>query len=78
LASIIRRLGTDQFPRLYIGIGRPGRRTDVIDYVLSEARGKEAAALEEAVHTAADAVIQLAEQGLEKVMNVFNRRVEDA
>jgi peptidyl-tRNA hydrolase len=48
-----------------------------VEYVLSEPRGKEADALEEAVHIAADGVVQLLEQGLEKVMNVFNRRSVD-
>jgi peptidyl-tRNA hydrolase, PTH1 family len=77
LASIIRRLGRQDFPRLYIGIGRPNRRELVVDYVLSEPRGKEADVLEEAVHSAADGVVQLLEQGLEKVMNVFNRSSVD-
>jgi PTH1 family peptidyl-tRNA hydrolase len=77
LASIIRRLGRQDFPRLYIGIGRPNRRDLVVDYVLSEPKGKEAGFLEEAVQFAADGVIQLLEQGLEKVMNVFNRRSVD-
>jgi PTH1 family peptidyl-tRNA hydrolase len=76
LAAIIRRLGRHDFPRLYIGIGRPNRRTDVVDYVLSEPRGKEANLLEEAVQTAALGVLQLMEEGLERVMNVFNRRPE--
>jgi PTH1 family peptidyl-tRNA hydrolase len=77
LASIIRRVGNQNFPRLFIGIGRPDRRDHVVQYVLSAPRGKEAQALEEAVHLAADGVIQLLEHGLEKVMNVFNRRTED-
>lgn len=76
LAAIIRRLGRHDFPRLYIGVGRPNRRTNVVDYVLSEPRGKEANLLEEAVQTAALGVLQLMEEGLERVMNVFNRRPE--
>jgi PTH1 family peptidyl-tRNA hydrolase len=76
LAAIIRRLGRNDFPRLYIGVGRPNRRTDVVDYVLSDPRGKEATLLEEAVQTAALAVLQLMEEGLERVMNVVNRRNE--
>lgn len=76
LASIIRRLGRQDFPRLYIGIGRPAGRHQVVEYVLSEPRGKQAQALREAVHTAADGVLQLIEVGLEEVMNVFNRRSE--
>ena len=77
LASIISRLGRQDFPRLYIGIGRPNRRSRVVEYVLSEPRGKEADILEEAIHFAADGVIQLLEEGLERVMNVFNRRSAD-
>ncbi|UCF98729.1 MAG: aminoacyl-tRNA hydrolase [Spirochaetaceae bacterium] len=76
LASIIRRLGRQDFPRLYIGIGRPIHRDDVVRYVLSAAKGKEAVALEESVYRAAEAVVQLQKEGLEKVMNVFNRRAE--
>jgi PTH1 family peptidyl-tRNA hydrolase len=77
LDSIIRRMGQQDFPRLYIGIGRPNRRGNVVEYVLSEPKGKEADALEEAIHLAADGVIRLLEEGLEKVMNVFNRRSVD-
>ena len=74
LESIIRKLGRSDFLRLYIGIGRPGRRTDVVDYVLSEPRGGEALLLEEAVHQACDAVLQLMEGGLERIMNVVNKK----
>jgi len=77
LISIIRRLGREDFPRLYIGIGRPNRRGDVVDYVLSEPRSREAELLEEAVYAAADGVIRLMDEGLERTMNVFNRKIED-
>jgi PTH1 family peptidyl-tRNA hydrolase len=77
LESIIRRLGRQDFPRLTIGIGRPGQRVDVVRYVLSEPRGKEADALELSIHEAADAVVRLQAEGLEKVMNVFNRKSAD-
>lgn len=77
LASIIQRLGRQDFPRLFIGIGRPNDRSHVVDYVLSEPKGKEADTLEEALHIAADGVIRLQEEGLEKVMNVFNKRSLD-
>jgi PTH1 family peptidyl-tRNA hydrolase len=78
LSAIIRRLGREDFPRLYVGIGRPTRRADVVRYVLSEPRGKEADALEEAVHAAADGVVRLMEDGLDRVMNAFNRRSQES
>ncbi len=76
LVAIIQRLGRHDFPRLYIGVGRPNRRTAVMDYVLSEPRGNEANLLDDGVHKAAACVLQLMEEGLERVMNVFNRRTE--
>jgi PTH1 family peptidyl-tRNA hydrolase len=78
LESIIRRLGRQDFPRLYIGIGRPNHRVDVVQYVLSQPRGKEADALEHSIHEAADAVVRLQDEGVEKVMNVFNQRSADS
>jgi PTH1 family peptidyl-tRNA hydrolase len=74
LASIIRALGREDFLRLYVGIGRPRDRQQVIDYVLAEPRREEALLLEEAVQRAAEAVLQLAEVGPEGVMNALNQR----
>jgi peptidyl-tRNA hydrolase len=48
----------------------------VVQYVLSEPRGTDRLLLAEAVERAADAVLQVMEEGLERVMNVFNRRPE--
>jgi PTH1 family peptidyl-tRNA hydrolase len=74
LFSIGRHLGTDEYMRLLIGIGRPVHKGQVVDYVLDEPRGDEASLVAEAVRRAADAVLLLLAEGPSKVMNAYNRR----
>jgi PTH1 family peptidyl-tRNA hydrolase len=74
LASIIRHLGTDDFMRLLVGIGRPARKGQVVKYVLDEPPGDEEPLVAEAVQRAADAVLLLLAEGPERVMNEYNRR----
>ena len=74
LSSIISKLGTASFMRLYIGVGRPGNRKEVINYVLGDPRGDEAVLIEEALYTASECILKLLEEAPEKVMNVFNKK----
>jgi PTH1 family peptidyl-tRNA hydrolase len=74
LDSIVRRTGSREFMRLYIGIGRPGRPGEVVDYVLAPPEEIEAPLIAEAVERAADAVLRLPEDGLEQVMNGLNQQ----
>ena len=74
LQSIINALGTQEFMRLLIGIGRPAHKGQVVGHVLAAPRRGEAAAVEEAVAKAADAVQLLLSEGPEKVMNEYNRK----
>jgi PTH1 family peptidyl-tRNA hydrolase len=69
LRSIIGQLGND-FVRVRIGVGRPPPDMTVTDYVL----GKMNAAVRDAVPVAADAVVEVVEQGSEAAMNRFNVR----
>lgn len=73
LKSIIQHLGTDQFPRIRLGIGEPPRpEYDAKDWVLSSFRGEDAAAMEAAAARAAQAVEYYIQYGPEKTMNAFN------
>ncbi|MCX7029932.1 MAG: aminoacyl-tRNA hydrolase [Spirochaetes bacterium] len=74
LASISRHLGTDDFMRLLVGIGRPAHRGQVVEYVLDEPRADEEPLVAGAVQRAADAVLLLLAEGPERVMNEYNRR----
>ncbi len=72
LKSIIGVLGTEQFARLRIGVGRGDPRRDLADHVLSAIPPDIRDVVDEAVVTAADAVECFARDGIEKTMQVFN------
>ena len=72
LQNTIDHLGTQQFARLRIGIGRPPGRMDAAAYVLQKPRSDEREALELAVARAADAVVLWARQGVATAMNAVN------
>jgi peptidyl-tRNA hydrolase, PTH1 family len=71
--DVITQIG-DDFWRLRFGIGHPGSRQEVIDYVLRRAPPSEQALLDEAVGAAIEAVPRLLADGAEKVMNSLHRR----
>lgn len=72
LGDVIRRLGTEEFSRLRVGIGSPPEGWDATDYVLGKLNHEEKAALDEAVLEAADAVALWAREGIECAMNRYN------
>ena len=71
LDSVISSLGSKDFIRVRVGIGRPPG--DGIDYVLSPFTEAERAQLPDIVRRAADAIDVILEQGLERAMTDFNR-----
>jgi PTH1 family peptidyl-tRNA hydrolase len=72
LKSVIERLGTTEFPRLRLGVGRGDGRRDLADHVLAKFERSEQAELETFIGRAADAAEMFAADGIAKVMNVFN------
>jgi len=72
LTSIIEQLGTQEFPRLRIGIGRPPGQMDPADYVLEDFWGSEKELLPQLFIRAVDAVKDFLQYGLEHAMNGFN------
>lgn len=74
LQSIISSIGTDDFPRIMLGIGRPGHKGEVIAHVLGAPRKGEEEVFDQAVETAARAVLLLLTDGPSRVMNEINRR----
>jgi peptidyl-tRNA hydrolase, PTH1 family len=74
LESTIKLLGTSDFARLKIGVGRPAHgRDENVDFLLSPPRGDERIALDDAIQRAADAALAWALEGAEAAMNRFNR-----
>jgi PTH1 family peptidyl-tRNA hydrolase len=73
LRDAIAHIG-ESFWRLRLGIGHPGNKTDVIDYVLTRAPRSEEDLIMEAVNLAADCIPLLLEQGAERAMTKLHSR----
>jgi len=72
MQSIIQTLGTQDFPRLRIGIDRPPGRMDAADYVLQDFSKGEAESLPEILDRGVAAVLTFITDGIEAAMNEFN------
>jgi peptidyl-tRNA hydrolase, PTH1 family len=73
LRSIAQQLGTIDYARLRVGVGRGDSRRDLADHVLATFEPEEAAAIEDAIARSADAVETWLVDGLTKAMNTYNR-----
>ena len=69
--SIIQSLGTNAFPRLRIGIGRPSHN-DAVNYVLGRFNEDDAVTFARVLDRAVDAVDVFVERGVDAAMNEFN------
>lgn len=73
--SIIENLGTQIFPRLRLGIGRPPGQMQAADYVLQNFRKDEMMLVSEMLNTAVDAILLFTESGLNAAMTKFNGQI---
>lgn len=76
IKSLIEALGTPQFLRLKIGVGRPAPGRDAADYVLEPVPNSELAVFEPCLERAVDALECLIHRGPDVAMNQFNVREE--
>jgi PTH1 family peptidyl-tRNA hydrolase len=72
LRDIIAALGTTEFARLRVGIGRPGTSRATVNHVLSTFRTDERELATEAIASAADAVERWLAEGIDAAMNQYN------
>jgi PTH1 family peptidyl-tRNA hydrolase len=72
MTSTIDRLGTDEFPRLRLGIGRPPGQMQAPDYVLQDFSDDEMVVISETLNRAVEASLTWVTQGLDAAMNKFN------
>ncbi len=73
LRSIIERLGSEDFARLRVGVGRGDPRRELADHVLARFDPEERPIVDEAILRAADAAGVFVTDGIDVVMNRFNR-----
>ena len=75
MASIITQLGTQDFPRMRLGIGRTPGQMDPVDYVLKDFLPSENELLKIVLQTAVEASQTFINEGLTKTMNKYNGEV---
>ena len=76
VASAIERLGTKDFCRLRLGIGRPPGRMDPAAYVLQDFAQGDLSLLSDILDHAAEAVLTFISEGLNAAMNKFNGNIQ--
>jgi peptidyl-tRNA hydrolase, PTH1 family len=77
MANTIELLGTKDFPRLRLGIGRPPGRMDAKDYVLQDFSKDELKLMPELLSRASDAALEFVMKGLNAAMNKYNGDIRE-
>ncbi|RME71932.1 MAG: aminoacyl-tRNA hydrolase [Chloroflexi bacterium] len=77
MRSLIQHLGTEEFPRIRLGIGRPAGRMPVEAYVLQKFSPDEWEMMQITYQRAADAVEAVLTEGIDRAMNRFNLPGQD-
>ncbi len=72
MMSTIERLGTDEFPRLRLGIGRPPGQMEAPDYVLQDFSNADLILISETLDRAVEAALTWVTEGLDTAMNKYN------
>ena len=75
LKSIIARLGTEDFPRIRLGVGDKDENRDLAAHVLGHFSKEEEKLMEEAYADVAKACICTVTEGIEKGMNLYNKKI---
>ncbi len=72
MKSVIKEIGTEKFPRVRVGIGKPEHKGDLINYVIGKISEENRIILDKSTDLARDAVIEIIKNGMDKAMNLFN------
>ena len=74
IKNIIAHLGTQEFPRIKVGVGAKPPKMDLADYVLSRFGAEEQKIMDEAFGEAAEAAVMMMTAGAERAMNHYNAK----
>ena len=72
LKSVVEQLGTTDFPRIRLGVGRGDARRDLADYVLATFDPPELPEVDRLIARAADAAQMFIVEDIDTVMNTYN------
>jgi len=74
LKSIIASLGSADFMRVRMGIGKPSEKTPVEDYVLQKFNSDESALLEQIIQSASEATADIIKSGMQQAMAKYHTK----
>lgn len=74
MKSVIQNIGTEEFIRIRVGIGRPKYTNDMINYVIGHISEDEVNILDEGCTLAKEAIIEILKNGADSAMNKFNKK----
>lgn len=77
IKDIIRRLGTQKFLRVKVGVGAKPKGWDLADHVLGRFSDADRRLVDEAIGKAGDAVEMILSRGADAAMNEYNRKVQE-
>lgn len=72
MKSVISEIGTEKFPRIRVGTGKPLYKNDLINYVLEKISEEEREILNQGIISAKEAIKEILKNGIDKAMNKFN------
>ena len=72
MRSVVQYLGSTEFPRIRIGVGRPENAADLVNYVLQKPFGEDAEKVAQCITRAAQAAQAVVEQDLDLAMRTYN------
>ncbi len=72
LKNIIAQLGHSDFARVRVGVGKKPKEYDMVDWVLGHFQCEDETAIKDGINRAADAVVEIMENGVDSAMNLFN------
>lgn len=75
MKSIIEHLGTDEFPRIKVGVGDKPHGWELADYVLSRFKEDEQPVIREALKNSSDACKMIITSGIDAAMNQYNKKM---
>ncbi|MCI9064049.1 MAG: aminoacyl-tRNA hydrolase [Clostridia bacterium] len=72
MKSVVHSLGSQDFPRIRVGIGMPAHKNDLINYVIGQVSEEEHLELTQGINIAQEAVIEILKNGIDNAMNKIN------
>jgi len=74
IKSILNHIGTQEFPRIKVGVGDKPKGWDLADYVLSSFSKEDQPIIHDTIKKSSEAVESILKDGMEAAMNIYNKK----